>query len=155
MDDVVTSPEGLAGLVEAMILRPAPDDGVESANHDFGLVAATFLDDGFHLFLERKPAGLRRSGEQFHLEFTEILTQKVEAILDPHDLGFLRGEQQATLLEKSRDGWNDLEFKMFFAGSGDDEVIGIPNKVDLVPSPVGHRLDDLFQAVQGHVGQAR
>ena len=79
----------------AMIVDPAPHNGVELTDQDSLAESAIAANELPHLFQERVRVFLGRLNEQLAAEFTEVLSEEVESLLDRRDAGLLGRELQA------------------------------------------------------------
>ena len=73
-----------------VIVRPSPDDRVESTYQVHLFRGVILANNAAHLLEERMQILLRRCGEDFAAMSPQVLPQKVEAIFDMRDAGFLR-----------------------------------------------------------------
>lgn len=80
---------------------------------------------------EGMSALLRGLNQQRSVVFTEVLSEKIKAILYVRDDGFLRGEHQPTLLHELLHKGLDLAFQDLFGFASDDEIISKTNEIDL------------------------
>ena len=119
--------------MDLVIVRPAPDDGVELTNQPFLCGRPVRSDDRSDFLQEGVRVLLRRLDEQLAIILAEILSEEVEPFFDRRDAGFLWRELQTTVAQKLLDQWSDFIFQHVLGRAGDDEVIRITNEVDLEP----------------------
>lgn len=84
---------------------------------------------------------------------TYVESEKIKAILDVRDTGFLFRELQTTFSKEAHYCGFDPCLQNFFRGSGDTEIISIANDIDLLAMRsclAGNR----FQSIQCHVRQS-
>ena len=115
----------------AMVVGPAPDDGVELTDQVGLAESAILANQSPHLFQERVRVLLGRLDEQLAAILAEVLSEEVEPLFDRRDAGFLGRELQTPVAQKLLDQWFDFIFQHFLGRAGDDEVVRISNEVYL------------------------
>jgi hypothetical protein len=113
-----------------VILHPTPDHRVEAQYQvaSRGLLVglynvSDFLQESFHVFL----GGL---GQVRAAVFPDMLSEKVEPLVDMCDVGLLGRERETTFAQKCFHQRFDLVFQQLFAAAGDNEVICPSHHID-------------------------
>ena len=163
-DGAVHLAEGVRRADVPVIIGPAPNDGIEHTYQVFlrrawvGVYA--FPDFG----QKRLRVFLRRGHEQCPVAAADVLTEKVEALGDMRDFGFLGREPKPPLVEKRLNQGTHFVFEQLAGVARHDEVVRISHKVDpLGDFALGETVPfwrELFsqqalQSVEGHVRQRR
>jgi hypothetical protein len=106
----------------AMVVGPTPDHGVELGYQ----MGRGCLLVGLHDFPDLTQECLDILLGGFSEEFTRILpdmvAQKIKAVLDVRDAGFLRGEFEPTLVKELLYQRFDFMFQQFIRAAGNDEI---------------------------------
>ena len=130
--------ESISANDMAMIISPAPKNGIESVNQLRLCEAARGFANGFYFVLDHPERTSARS-DLYLAEMTvsasmlpDGLTQKVKAFADVGYLGLLLRELNASQFQEVVYLWDDIVPQYCLAGCRDDEVIRISHKVDVV-----------------------
>src|SRR3546814_9723610 len=65
-----------------------------------------------------------------------VESEEIKPIVDVRDLGLLWREREPPCRQEFFDHWTNLVLQHFFRCAGDDEVVRVPNDVDLLLVPV-------------------
>ena len=156
-DGAVHPREGFRADHVPVVVRPAPDDGIEHLDQFSGAGLLVRLDEGTHFFQERVDVLLGGSDEEFAAMLADRLAQEVEAVFDRRDPSFLHREFQAPRAEELHEEGLDLLAQRLAGSTGDDEVVGVAHEVDERSWPPSGTweacLEGGFQSVEGEVGQ--
>ena len=131
VEDVRVYPtEHLLADYVAVIIGPAPDDGVELVNQVAGCGLFVGVDDCLRFGQERFDALAGRFDEELAVVLAYVLSQEVESVVDVGYPGLFWGQFQASFLQKLFQEGEDLLCQDLAAIAGDDEIIGKPGQVD-------------------------
>src|SRR6516162_6125126 len=88
-----------------------------------------------------------------------VLAQKIEAVFDMRDVGFLVGEFKTPLLQEMCHERSYFVTEKFLRRAGNDEVIRIADQVDLIPFTLPARsakalVQQRFQSIQSPIRQS-
>ncbi len=125
--------ERAIGRRMAMIIGPAPNDGVEHAYQVALLCCPKAAKCRPDFFQERMRVFLGRRRIDSAPPPTDVLSEEVEPLLDVGHAGLFGRELKAPFPQELLDHGTDSIFQLLFRATGDDEVIRIPNEVDLRP----------------------
>src|SRR3546814_10024209 len=70
-----------------------------------------------------------------------VESEEIKPIVDVRDLGLLWREREPPCRQEFFDHWTNLVLQHFFRCAGDDEVVRVPNDVDLLLVPVLLQVD--------------
>src|ERR1700730_6375650 len=152
--------ERLFGDHGTVILRPAPQHGVQQSNEVLLLGPEIVADDLLKLFIERLHVLLTGLDEQRSRVLSEIPPQKVETLIDVYDLGLGYGQPQSSFCKKCFYPRPDLCFQQLFGSAGHDEVVRVPYHTHFqspdsrrAPLRTEVRHESAFQSIQRPIRQ--
>ena len=123
--------ERLLGRAVLMIVGPATNDGVQQANQRCLADGLVRIDDSSDFLQERMRVLLRRFHQRLPIVFAEVLSEEVEPLVDMGEVSLVGGERQPSLLQELLHQGTNFTFQQLFRVAGDDEVVRIPDQVDL------------------------
>ena len=114
-----------------MIIHPAPNYWVEQTNQAALFHRFVIFDDLPGFLKKSESVPLRWFDEEFTVVLSDGFAKKIKAFLDVRNLGFLRGEHQASCSQELLYKRFNLVFKKLFRAPGYHEVIGISDQMTM------------------------
>ena len=132
VDQVIDASEDILADNVSMVVGPTPDDGIEAINQTNCREIATFgFDNRPHFLQKRLLLLLGWLYQEFAVVLAQSLPQKVEAIVDVSDGRLGWGKTQPAFSQKLLHQGQHPLFQRRLLRCRDDEVVGIPDQVNL------------------------
>lgn len=158
-DAVIHISEGAFAGSKTVVHGPAFDWLIQAPNQFPGRLAACLIDRFLDLGQKRLDTSRGRFQERWSAAIAaDRLTQEVEAVLEPRDVGFLVGEFETPFLQEVRHERFDLLFKENLGSARNYKVIRVSNQMDamlpgLRPGLAEVFRQDLLQSIQSPIRQ--
>ena len=111
---------------------PSAQDGIECFNEPFLRFRSSLFHNVPDLVQKRLNIFPRRSDEKLSPILPDVLAEKIKSLRDRHDAGLLLREFQTPFPQETFNCGSDFLLQDLFRGSGDNEVVGIDDRVHLV-----------------------